>query len=298
MNEDITASVQDECESRSIEDLAAIPIVLQAVDSKAHDNSILNVPVIVQQGVDYDKEMTTEYWADEFSRRKCCARTLTTWASIRCQFHVGLGKVQNIDTRQFCRRQRQRALERAFFTWTGIIDSNLCLASVRSHEKKNAAKHSNALFNTEQNVQGEQKSHAPTPKAFIHQLSEPGFFASGTNTSSLMASSGRYNSNGITNQDIAIDVDDVEIQQDSLHISVNGGHGHAESSLQHSRCSRPNRTVNANGDHRSSLERHQHDGLIQDIMSAALVGPQYLEQKLLRLYRSGDLDDGTPVVSV
>ena len=40
------------------------------------------------------------------------------------------------------------------------------------------------------------------------------------------------------------------------------------------------------------LARHQHEGLIQDIMNAAIVGPHFLEQKLLTLYKSGDLDDG------
>ena len=41
-----------------------------------------------------------------------------------------------------------------------------------------------------------------------------------------------------------------------------------------------------------SLDRQQHDRLIEDIMSAALVGPHFLEQKLLTLHKSGDLDDG------
>jgi|SouAtlMetagenome_1021521.scaffolds.fasta_scaffold25251_1 hypothetical protein len=41
-----------------------------------------------------------------------------------------------------------------------------------------------------------------------------------------------------------------------------------------------------------SLERHQREGLIQDIMNAAMVGPHFLEQKLLSLYKSGDLDEG------
>lgn len=40
------------------------------------------------------------------------------------------------------------------------------------------------------------------------------------------------------------------------------------------------------------LEGHHRDGLIQDIMSAAMLGPDFLEQKLLSLYKSGDLDDG------
>jgi hypothetical protein len=40
------------------------------------------------------------------------------------------------------------------------------------------------------------------------------------------------------------------------------------------------------------LEGHHRDGLIQDIMSAAMLGPVVLEQKLLSLYKSGDLDDG------
>jgi hypothetical protein len=42
---------------------------------------------------------------------------------------------------------------------------------------------------------------------------------------------------------------------------------------------------------KSPLEQNQLDGLVKDIMSAALVGPQFLEEKLLCLYKSGDLDD-------
>ena len=41
-----------------------------------------------------------------------------------------------------------------------------------------------------------------------------------------------------------------------------------------------------------SLERQQHDRLIEEIMSAAMVGPHFLEQQLLNLHKSGDLDDG------
>ena len=41
-----------------------------------------------------------------------------------------------------------------------------------------------------------------------------------------------------------------------------------------------------------SFEQHQREGLIQDMMNAAMVGPHVLEQKLLALYKCGDLDEG------
>ena len=268
--------------SKSIEDLAVIPVVATPGNPPRIIYSRHNSQTAC---LDFqcDETLTTEYWVAEFERRKCCARAVTCWASVTRKAYMLWDTALNDKIIRFCMCRHQRAMAQSFESWAEMANVQANLTSLRAETPE-------VMFDTttsclisgkEPNVRNRQNHSCLTDHASFQKHQHPSWEvnmshrAKGANHATAdghgrmsRCSSLERNKQDVDDRDIFIDVNDVVWQQGKPN--------------QQSRYLDPN----------SCLDKQQHDALIQDIMRAALVGPQYLEEKLLYLYESGELDDG------
>jgi len=251
----ITRSIHiEDLANRSIEDLAAIPVVISMGSPPRALCCNLSVKhnmwLAAEASLEYmdHERLSTEYWAADFARRKRCAGALTCWASLVLPSAdcVGHGMALDKGNRRFYRRRQRRLLRRVFWGW--------------AHEV---------------NLSSHDGQHQPA----LHPLQQEPLQTYAQRLHPQNSMNGPVRSMG----------------WDACHEVTTSTRGHAH------KLNRYNKEVldwNAGGQRESAqvpevapsqVSRQQ----LNSLMNAAARGPYFLEKRILHLYQSGELNEGT-----
>ena len=199
------------------------------------------------------------YWAQEFARRRSCSRLVTWWATLATPALVEHDHALDIRNRRFFRRQYLLAQRQVFRTWATYTQSKRPMSQMHNTSRT-------GLQNSRV-IRGHVKHRDPQMR------------------DQLLEMQSRHAMHTInTDFDIRFrhDVQYPQAQDCLMH--------HEQEQGIHPTAHDPRL---GDGREAKSVESHRLEGVVQEVMSAALVGPQALRHKLSNLYSSGALNAGS-----